>query len=205
MVEAQGNSNGSSNPRVPDERLRERFSEVVLPHLDAVYRLARSLAANADEAEDLVQETFVRAYQGFARFELREYGAKPWLFRILHNAFYTRVGRKKRDPVLLGEADADQISREVPVESGVDERFENLSWEGFDEEIKAAVERLPSEFRSVLLLWSLEDLSYKEIAEVCDCALGTVMSRLYRARQLLGRELRRYACERKWPTERFDG
>ncbi len=79
-----------------------------------------------------------------------------------------------------------------------------LNWEQLDDEVKSAVERLRPEHRATLLLWSIEGLSYKEIAEVCECALGTVMSRLYRARRLLGRDLQGYAKERKWPNKRFE-
>ena len=104
--------------------LAERFAEIALPHLDAVYRLARALASSEAEAEDLVQETWVRAYNGFAGFELRAHGARPWLFRILYNTFYTLKGKQRREPALgriarirpkgdalraRGQADADQV------------------------------------------------------------------------------------------------
>jgi len=187
--------------------MKDRFEEVALPHLDSVYRLARSLADSEAEADDLLQETFVRAYRAFPGFELREYGAKPWLFRILYNAFYTLKGRQRRQPVLLNEVDFDQFA----AGSGEREDAEPAigaqgvpDWEQVDEELKSAVQRLQPEYRAVLLLWSLEGLSYREIAEVCDCALGTVMSRLFRARRILAKALVDYARERRWPTERCD-
>lgn len=183
---------------VDAERSQRRFEEVVLCHLDLVYRIAFKLCRNAHEAEDLVQETFLRAHRAFDRFELREYGAKPWLLKILHNVFFTRRGQASKAPSLLQEMSFDDFAAEIendpPPE--VAESGETLDWENFDEELKTAVEALAPEYRSVLLLWSLGDLSYKEIADVLGCALGTVMSRLHRARQQLMGSLGDYAGER---------
>lgn len=109
--------------------------------------------------------------------------------------------------MLLGEVDFDQFADG----SGERENWDPavsalgaLDWEQIDEELKSPLQRLQPEYRAVLLLWSLEGLSYKEIAEVCDCALGTVMSRLFRARRILANALADYARERRWPTERCD-
>jgi len=191
--------------RAPDcEVMRARFEAIALPHLDAVYRLARALAGSDAEAEDLVQETFVRAFQGFGGFELRSYGAKPWLFRILHNTFYTVRGRQRRAPITLDPSDMDRAADTSTSDNRTEPGLETLNWEHFDQEIKTAVDGLPADYRSVLLLWSIEGYSYKEIAEICGCALGTVMSRLYRARRLMAVQLRNYARERKWSTERYD-
>lgn len=182
---------------------RVRFEVVALPHLDAVYRTARVLGSDEAEADDLVQETFTRALRAFPGFELREYGARPWLLRILRNVFYTRKGRQRREPTLLEDVDFDHFANEL-LDADVDPAAaDSIDWEQFDEELKAAVAQLQPEYRAVLLLWSIEGLSYKEIADVCECALGTVMSRLYRARQLLGRKLRDYARDHKIDTKRF--
>ncbi len=186
-----------------DAATKERFEALALPHLDSVYRLARSLASGDAEADDLVQETFVRAFRAFGRFELREYGARPWLLRILHNVFYTWKGRQRREPTLLEDMDFDQFADGSNNAAATPESVEAINWDHFDDELKIAVAELQPEYRAVLLLWSIEGLSYKEIADVCHCALGTVMSRLYRARQLLGRRLRDYARVRKLNTERF--
>ncbi len=171
----------------------ERFEEHVLPHLDSVFRMARRLARNDSVADDLVQETFIRAFRAFPRFEMRDFGVRPWLFKILHHAFYTHRGKSRRQPSLLDDVNFDlfegAVGPTVPAEGGI----ENIAWEGIDEELKHAVESLKPQYRVVLLLWSFEELSYKEIAEVCDCAIGTVMSRLYRARRLLAEKLSGYA------------
>ena len=183
---------------------KKRFESVALPHLDAVYRMARVLASGEGEADDLVQETYVRAYRAFDRFELREYGPRPWLLRILYNVFCTAKGKQRREPTLLDDVDFDHFAEELDRAPLEPVSVEAINWEHFDEELKNAVARLQPEYRGVLLLWAIEELSYKEIAAVCGCALGTVMSRLYRARKLLAQRLQEYARERNLSTERFD-
>ncbi len=197
---------GSTEPAAAQEvdcATRARFEAVALPHLDSVHRMARILISDHSAADDLVQETFTRAFKAFDRFELREYGPRPWLLRILYNVFYTVKGKQRREPTLLNDVDFDNFADELNEPELSPASAENINWDQFDEELKVAVARLRPEYRGVLLLWAIEGLSYKEIARVCDCALGTVMSRLYRARQLLGRWLNDYAHERRLGTERF--
>jgi RNA polymerase sigma-70 factor (ECF subfamily) len=182
---------------------KERFEQLSLPHLEAMCRLARRLAGNEAEAEDVVQEALLRAYRAFDRFELREFGAKPWLLRILHNTFYTHRGREAKQPAPLDEVDIGRFAGGSPAGGSAkpsDERTtDDIDWEYMDLEIVRAVDTLSPEYRTVLLLWALEGLSYREIAEVCDCAIGTVMSRLHRARQALSSRLAHYAQERNFP------
>lgn len=183
--------------------VKARFEEHAMPHLDCVYRVARILTANAGEAEDLTQETFVRAYRAFGSFELREYGAKPWLLRILHNVFYSTRKRRRLEPTLLDDVDFDHFEQELS-DGRPDAAAGRIDWERVDEELKAAVEELLPEYRITLLLWAIEGMSYRQIASACDCAMGTVMSRLYRARQVLGRSLAEYAQSRGLNAERLD-
>lgn len=168
---------------------RARFEALALPHLDTVYRVARSLASNDVEAEDLVQETYLRAFRAFAGFELREGGIKPWLLTILHNVFFTQRGRRQRVPEPMETSTLEQI-RPGSSGEGVDER--SFDWDRIDEEIKSAVFALQPEYRSVLLLWALEGMSYKEMADVCGCPIGTIMSRLHRARRLVNERLAKH-------------
>lgn len=178
--------------------LLERFERHCLPHLDSVFRMARRLAYDDSEADDLVQDTFVRAFRAFDRFELRQQGVKPWLFKILHNAFYTHRGKTRKQPTLLDDANFDQFAAELedlPEEFGV----ANIDWDVIDQDLKRAVDELVPEYRVVLLLWAFENMSYREIADVCGCPVGTVMSRLYRARQLLGQELEEFVRQNNVP------
>lgn len=186
-----------------DRAIRERFEVEALKHLDTIYRVAVILCSSGDDVEDLVQETFIRAFQAFEGFELRAYGAKPWLLRILHNTFYSYKGKQRRSPVTLEDLDFDQFAQRPDLDDqplSVD----SFNWEVVDEKIKEALFELQPEYRMVLMLWAVEGLSYQEISEICNCALGTVMSRLYRARKLLGQQLHDFAKEHNWPTKRID-
>ncbi|MBX3396080.1 MAG: sigma-70 family RNA polymerase sigma factor [Phycisphaerae bacterium] len=176
-----------------DHRTRD-FERVALCHLDLVYRIALQLTGDVHTAEDLVQETFLRAHRAFDRFELREYGAKPWLLRILHNVFFTRCGTSARAPTMAEDMSLDDIAAELELTPVHLSEVGEPDWELFDEELKAAVMAMPPDHRAVLLLWALGDLSYKEIAKVLGCAMGTVMSRLFRARQQLGVVLAEFAA-----------
>lgn len=168
------------------------FEALALPHLESLYRIARRLTQNEHEAEDLVQETYLKAYRAFASYEARAFGIKPWLLRILHNTFLNRLSREKRAPRAVDQQLLDQSSSNsaslVPPE---------LDYEDLDEEVVRALDRLPPEFRAVLLLWATMELSYQEIADVLEVPIGTVMSRLHRARRLMIGALQAYARQRR--------
>jgi len=187
-----------------DSAKRARFEQHALPHLNVVYRMACTLTDDEVAAEDLSQETFTRAFDGFDRFELRDYGARPWLLRILYNVFYSQRVKLRREPTLLDDVDFDHFTDELDDKAWDTDTTASINWDNVDEELKWAMANLQPAHRNVILLWSVEGLSYKEIAYVCDCAMGTVMSRLYRARQLLKRDLLGYARERRINTERLD-
>jgi RNA polymerase sigma-70 factor, ECF subfamily len=169
----------------------QQFEQLALEHLDMLYRIARRLTHNPVTAEDLVQETYLRAFRACDSFDLQQYGMRPWLVRILQNLYYSRSGREKRQPVGIdAEAlDAAAVSLQPPLTPG--------SWDGMDERLVRAVNELPGEYQVVLLLWALEDFSYKEIAAALDVPLGTVMSRLHRARKRLAEQLREYAQQER--------
>lgn len=170
------------------------FRELALAEMDSVYRMAMHLSRHPDEASDLMQETYLKAFKAEGRFELREQGVRPWLFKILHNNFYTRYQKKKREPTIAD----DLIQKSVPSELDSPPPawdLEHLDWEQVDDRLKHAIEELPEHYREVLLLWAVEGLKYREVAEVLDVALGTVMSRLYRARGILSEQLAEYAAE----------
>jgi RNA polymerase sigma-70 factor, ECF subfamily len=167
---------------------RKKFEALALEQLDTLYRVARRLSGNAAAAEDLVQETYLRAIRAWESFNLKEHGIRPWLVRIMHNLFLSRRQRQAMEP---GPAADEQL------ESGAGANqpppFDLASFDGMDEHLVRAIEALSPEYQLVLLLWAVEELSYKEIAEALQIPLGTVMSRLYRARQQLSARLRDYA------------
>lgn len=173
------------------------FRELALAEMDSVYRMAMHLARNPDDASDLVQETYLKAFKSEGRFELREHGVRPWLFKILHNNFYTKVAKKKREPTLgdevINEAQGGTLGDVDSPPPAWD--LDHLDWEQVDDRLKHAIDELPDHYREVLLLWAVEGLKYREVAEVLGVALGTVMSRLYRARGILTENLASLAAE----------
>ncbi len=159
-----------------------RFEGAILPYLDAAYNLARRLTRNDHDAEDLVQEACLRAFKFFDGFHGEN--GRAWLLTIVRNTWYTcqRQNRTHQFAVIFDEevhsAREDTSNPEVILQQNVKAEL-----------LKQALEELPVEFREVLILRELEDLSYKEIAQIVDIPIGTVMSRLARARERLQRRL----------------
>jgi len=183
------------------DRSRE-FEEVALVHLDALYQFALRLTHNRSEAEDLVQETCLRAFRSFHRFNPGT-NCRAWLFTILRNAFLNRIRQAGRD-VLAGEsADLEsmafpRVAEAVPARDHPDEEFFQTVLHG---DVDRALKALPLPFREVVILADLEGLAYKEIAQVVGCPVGTVMSRLSRGRGLLRQALGRLAREHGYVKE----
>ncbi len=173
---------------------RDAFRELALAELDAVYRMAMHLSRHPDEASDLLQETYLKAFRAEGRFELREAGVRPWLFKILHNSFYTRYQKKKRQPTIAHEFIHDSVPSEQDQPPPAWD-LAHLDWEQVDDRLKHAIDSLPDHYREALLLWAVEGLKYREVADVLGVKLGTVMSRLHRARALLSKQLIEYARE----------
>ena len=163
----------------PDKRAR--FERAVLPHLEAAYNLARWLAGNDHDAEDMVQEAYVRALTFFDGF--RGEDARPWLLAVVRNTCYTWLEKHR------GQGRAVSLDEEVHVPSDSLNPERLLLERAAGEEVRAAVAGLPAEFREVVVLREMEGLSYKEIAATLGVPLGTVMSRLTRARARLQKSL----------------
>jgi len=168
---------------------REEFEPLALEHMESVYRMAMQLTRHPDEAADLVQETYLKALRASASFEEQGGGMRPWLFKILHNAFYSRVAKEKRGPTSVENFPAEASSEKAPEDPGPAWNLAALDWEHVDGRLKAAIEALSPEYREVLLLWGVEGMKYREIAMIMDVPIGTIMSRLHRARSILARQL----------------
>ena len=180
-----------------EEKQYAEFYEEAVPHLDALYATAMRLTKNGGDAEDLVQETMLKAFRYFDKYE-KGTNCKAWLFKILTNTFINRYRkRQKRQEFLVDDESRPLEERaEAPalnpfVDDIHDE--EQMYFKLFGDEVKAALEKVPVDFRMVVLLADLQDFAYKEIAEIMACPIGTVMSRLYRGRRMLQQELREYA------------
>jgi RNA polymerase sigma factor (sigma-70 family) len=166
-----------------DDR-RRRFEAQALPHLDAAYNLARWLTRSPTDAEDVVQEAMLRAFRGFDGF--RGGDAKPWLLAIVRNCWRDAgADAKRRGHVPLPDDDKGALPSEH-----ADPEVEAIN-SSQKRRIDETIAELPSEFREVLVLREMEDMSYREIAEIIGAPIGTVMSRLARARALL---------KQKWET-----
>ena len=168
------------------------FESEVLPQLDTLYRVGRRLTGETADAEDLVQETLLRAWRGWAGFTPGS-NVRAWLLTILRNTFVSRWRSRKREgiSISLDDADPHAIYRAVGSEDPEGHFFERV----VDAKVLAAVEALPEEFREALVLSDLEGLPYAEVAEVLAIPVGTVKSRLFRARRLLQHRLHDHAVE----------
>jgi len=166
--------------------------------LPAVYRLAHHLCGCAQDVDDVVQETYLHALKGECRFQLREQGLRPWLFKILHNVLHARYGKSQREARLLERlgTDGDGLHQKSTDGNPADcTLLSGIAWDQVDERLKHAIDELPMSYKSVFLLSAVEGLRYHEIAQVIDAPVGTVMSRLHRARGILARELQDLAVE----------
>lgn len=179
---------------------RNSFAEQASPHFDGLYAAAMRMTRNPADAEDLVQETLVRAYRGFEGFSDGT-NLRAWLYRILTNTFINSYRAKQRRPeqTELGETEDLYLYHRIGGleaarmgRSAEDEMMDLFS----ESEVKTAIEELPEQFRICVLLADVEGFAYKEIAEILDVPIGTVMSRLHRGRKALQRTLYDFAVER---------
>jgi RNA polymerase sigma-70 factor, ECF subfamily len=168
---------------VPGTATRERFEQVVLPHLDAAYNLARWLTRNDQDAQDVTQEAFLRAFRFFDGYQGGN--LRAWLLTIVRNTCYSWL-HQNRPPETAVEFDEEIHSGETP--GGADPEIQVLA-NADKETLRRALEELPGIFREVLVLREIEGMSYKEIADVASVSMGTVMSRLARARTRLRQSL----------------
>jgi RNA polymerase sigma-70 factor (ECF subfamily) len=176
------------------------FADQTMELMPSLYAAAMRMTRNPSDAEDLVQETYLRAYRGFGGFE-QGTNLKAWLYRILTNTYINTYRAKKRRPeeTELDEVEDLYLYRRIggleaamAGRSAEDELLDRFT----DVEVKQAIEALPENFRMAVLLADVEGFSYKEIAEILDIPIGTVMSRLHRGRKALQKQLYQFAVER---------
>ena len=185
--------------QLTEEQLLERrraFEREALPHLDAVYHFAYNLTGNGEDARDLLQETFLKAFRFFDSFQ-RGTNCKAWLFQISKNSFINRYRKQTREPDKVRYDDIEEFYETLrPVNVDANNLEEHLFNNLLDDEVTAALQALPEAFRTVLILSDIESMTYEEIAEVLNCPIGTVRSRLHRARKMVRDALLVYAKEK---------
>ena len=178
------------------QELRIRYEREALIHLDALMRTARRMTKSETDAEDLVQETMLKAYRFFDKFA-EGTNCKAWLFKIMTNIFINNYRSKSKAPESLAVDDIDdsflygQLAQNYGVTDPEKEFFSKI----FDDDIKDAIKELPEDFRIVVVLSFLEGFAYQEIAEITGLQIGTVKSRLHRGRKLLQKSLLDYALK----------
>lgn len=172
------------------------FEREALPHTDLLYNYALRMTNNPADAQDLVQETYLKAYRFWDKYELGT-NIRAWLFRILKNSYINRYRKESKEPETVDFDDVQGYFTSVRLESSSsgdpqEAVFNNL----LEDDVSKAIADLPDDFRTVVILCDIEGLTYEEIADFVDCPLGTVRSRLHRGRRLLRQRLLRYARDR---------
>jgi RNA polymerase sigma-70 factor, ECF subfamily len=181
----------------PDPQLGWDFEAAAIPFLDALYNMAYRLTRNAEDSEDLVQETYLKAYKYYDKFT-EGTNLKAWLFKIMKNTFINSYRKQQNQPPRSAFSDIEE-SFESSLSEEALQQIKNPEEEildrVLDEDVQKAIDALPEDYRMVLHLVDLEGFSYKEAASILEVPVGTVMSRLYRGRRMLERALLEYAQE----------
>ena len=171
----------------------EVFNKELMPQINALYNFAYHLTYNEEDANDLVQETYMKAYRFIDKY-IAGTNAKAWLFKILKNAFINQYRKKSKKPSTV---DFDDVILKHEAEdgryTGSDNFHEQILEQMMGDEITIAINALPVDFKTIILLSDIEEFSYEEIAKIIDIPIGTVRSRLHRARNLLKGKLKKYA------------
>ena len=167
---------------------RGEFEELALYYMDSLYSVALRMTKNASEAQDLVQDAYLRAYRFFDKFE-RGTNFKAWLFKILKNVYINKYRKELRRPQMVDISNVEASTSLPGPTTPEDEIFNKL----LDDDVTRAMDALPEDFRLAIMLADLQGFAYKDIADILDCPIGTVMSRLHRGRKLLKENLNEYA------------
>ncbi len=172
------------------------FSSGRLPYREQLFKSALRMTRSVEDAEDLIQETYLKAYKYYDRFA-EGTNFKAWLFKIMKNTFINSYRKKKLQPPKVDFDDVQQGLEETLMDAAPDSSSDPEGWimsSEMDHEVREALVSLPHDYKMVVLLADLEGFSYKEIAQILEVPVGTVMSRLYRGRRMLERTLLRYGC-----------
>jgi RNA polymerase sigma-70 factor (ECF subfamily) len=175
------------------EEIKKKFESMIIPHMDALFGTAQRMTRNQRDAEDLLQETFLKAYRSIHQFE-EGTNFRAWLFKILVNTYISQYRKKSKEPKQMSYDNLEEFYLFQQMEkTGSHQQKTELLDELFDDDVSNALEELPDPFRVVIQLADIEDFSYKEISGILNVPIGTVMSRLFRGRKILEKNLWEYA------------
>jgi RNA polymerase sigma-70 factor (ECF subfamily) len=184
--------------------VRERqvtFEKEAVPHMDILHNYALRMTANADDANDLVQETYLKAYRFWDMYE-KGTNIRAWLFRIMKNSYINRYRKETKEPETVDYNDIQNFYNTIRYESSdPNDLQEKIFGRLLEDDVARGIESLPEDFRTVVILCDSEGLSYEEIADFVGCPIGTVRSRLHRARRMLRRGLFEFARKHGYVTE----
>jgi len=179
------------------------FETTAVPHLSAMYNFALRLTADEEDAQDLVQETMLKAYRFWDSFE-KGTNIKAWLYRILKNSFINKYRKNAKEPNKIDYDEVKEFYNTIKDESVDPNDLETQLFGGLlDDDITIALQKLPTDFRTVVILCDIEGQTYEEIADMVGCPVGTVRSRLHRGRKMLHDILREYAGARGYNVEAY--
>ncbi len=180
----------------PTKGLHTEFEQEAIPHMDILYNYALRMTGNVDDARDLLQETFLKAYRFWDKYE-KGTNVRAWLFRIMKNTYINLYRKAVKEPDTVDYNDIQNFYNIIRESSAdANDLQEKLFGHLLDDDVTKALESLPEEFRTVVILCDIEGLTYEEIAEFVECPVGTVRSRLHRGRKLLHAKLFEYAKKR---------
>jgi RNA polymerase sigma-70 factor (ECF subfamily) len=171
------------------------FDSEILPHLDSLKRYALKMTNDADDSDDLIQDTLLKAFRYFHNFE-KGSNAKAWLFRIMQNSFINNYRKKNRQPFKVDYDDVQNFYENIKPEDVKTQHYQQDAFDNvMDDKIIKALSVLPEDFRTIVFLSDIEGYSYKEVSDFVNCPIGTIRSRLHRTRKILYALLYKYAHE----------
>lgn len=178
------------------QKANEEFEREAIPHMDALYNFAIKMTRNSDDASDLLQETYLKAYRFWDKLE-KGTNCKAWMFRIIRNTFINDYRKKAKEPAKIDYNEIENLYEKIKPSSLTSYYLNSDSYDNLiDDEISKAISSLPEDFRMVIVMCDIEGYSYEEIADFVDIPVGTVRSRLHRARKVLFTKLHIYADEK---------
>ena len=188
-----------------EKELQEKYKEFekeALPHMNSLHNFALRMTGDIDDANDLVQETFLKAFRFFNKFE-KGTNCKAWLFRIMKNSYINEYRKNTKEPDKVDYDDIQNFYENIKSSEIREKHYEEDVFSRLmDDDIADSITKLPEDFRTVIILSDIEGFTYEEIADFVDCPVGTVRSRLHRARRMLYAQLYDYAAQKGYVNEK---
>lgn len=186
-----------AEPQTPEQRqLYADFEREAVPHMDALYNYALKMTGDSDDASDLIQDTYLKAFRFFDKFE-KGTNCKAWLFRIMKNTYINTYRKNTKEPDKVDYDEVENFYENIKASNTDSAHLEKDIYDNLlDDELSGAITSLPEDFRTVVILADIEGFTYEEIADFIDVPVGTVRSRLHRARKMLFTKLYEYAGDK---------